>query len=457
MLVQFAVQNYRSFKSEALLNLYPARSGIHSDHVLVSEEDGRRASALPVAVLYGANASGKSNLVSALATAQEIIVSNIKSGFALPVTPFLLADDTSSQPSRFEFVLKHDGVLYTYGFAATSSQIVEEWLFAVLNKREVKLFERVTRDDRAVVEPGNQLASTSREKQRLAFIAEGLQPNQLFLAEAVERNVELLAPLVHWFTHRLKIIHPDAKYTHLIPRAIDEPEFRQFLNDFLCAADTGIQSLKVISETQRTGRRPDDASAPDQVPDEILKYLASSQDHFAVYRVGKKLLGVHLDEDGDLEFLSLQTVHQLEDGASVSFSIEDESDGTHRMLHLAPALYNLHSTEDVYVIDEFDRSLHPGLCRAFLEGFLRSVTRSGCQGQIILTTHETSILSLDLLRRDEIWFVEKDLGGASHISSLAEFDVRQDLRIDKGYINGRFGAIPFVGDMARLFPVGGCD
>jgi hypothetical protein len=124
-------------------------------------------------------------------------------------------------------------------------------------------------------------------------------------------------------------------------------------------------------------------------------------------------------------------------------------------MHLLPALYDSLNAEKVFVIDELDRSMHPLLCRLYVEAFLRGVKKGKCRGQMIVTTHETALLDLDLLRRDEIWFVEKDKNGASHLSSLAEFKpIRADLKISKGYLNGRFGAIPFLGDVRRLFPKG---
>lgn len=455
MLIQFAVENFRSIGPEVLLNLYPAKSRIHPDHVLISEKQGRKAQALPLAALYGANASGKSNLVGAIATAQDIIVGKAGVGSPIPVTPFLLHEQLSKRPSRFEFTLKHEDVFYTYGFSASTIRIEEEWLFAVLNRKEVRLFERVTKDGAVTVEVGNKLAANSREKQRLEFIAEGLQPNQLFLSEAAERNVPLLEPLMYWFKHRLKVILPDDRYQQLVLRANDEPQFRGFLNRFVCAADTGMDGLQVVSELFSKGDLPEGLSK--EIPEDMLEHLASAPGSTAVYRYGKRLLGARHTDQGNLEFLSMQTRHHRQDGTEVFFAAEEESDGTHRMLHLAPALYNLTKSEDVYVIDEFDRSLHPNLCLAFLRSFLEGITGGDCRGQIILTTHETSILRLDLLRRDEVWFVEKDRNGASHISSLAEFDVRSDLRVDKGYINGRFGAIPFVGELEDLLESEVCD
>ncbi len=454
MLLQFAVENYRSFKTEVVLSLVPAKSRIHPKHVLASVEHGRKVKALPLAVLYGANASGKSNLVSALARAQSMIVDSTRSESPIQVTPFRLDPETLEKPSRFEFVLKHAGVLYTYGFTATEHEVKEEWLFAVYVRQEVKLFERITKDGRARVEAGNKLASTKEEKQRIQFIAEGTRPNQLFLTEASERNVDILKPLMKWFRHHLKVIAPDAKYLSLLQRAYDDEDFAGFLGQFLSAADTGIENIRVDEE-----KRDEDqffSGWPDNLKRELRDGLSSATNNSILVRVGESIRGLRQMGDESLQILTLKTKHRRSDGEEIFFDTQEESDGTNRMLHLAPALLNLESYEGVYVIDELDRSLHPSLCRAFVDAFLLGITERGCRGQIILTTHETSLLDLDLLRRDEVWFVEKDGQGSSQITSLAEFDVRADFRIAKGYINGRFGAIPFVGDIRDLFESGDC-
>jgi hypothetical protein len=454
MLVQFSVENYRSFHSEEILSMIPAKSRIHPKHVLRSEEKGRRVRALPLAVLYGANASGKSNLIRAMRCARKLVVDGTRSESQIPVQPFQLASEARGKGSRFEFVLKHDDVLYTYGFVVTAQEVKEEWLFGVFAKNEVRLFERVTEDGRARVEVGARLASTKGERQRLQFVAAGTRPNQLFLTEAHERNVEPLEPLLHWFREHLTIISPEARYQPLVLRAHSDKEFAEFVADVLSTADTGIKGLS-IEDTKLDDRRVWE-NLPDDAKKEFLEALRQSPSRSVGVAVGKALYAFRQQADEEVQVLTLQTRHSADDGKHVFFDIRAESDGTHRLMHLAPALLNLRKSDDVYVIDELDRSLHPHLCRMYLDAFLFNITDRGCRGQMIVTTHETSLLDLDLLRRDEIWFVEKDTQGASHLTSLAEFRVKADLRISKGYLSGRFGAIPFVGDVRRLFPAGGC-
>lgn len=451
MLLQFAVENFRSFHKEAVLNLAPAkRERIHKDRVLKDEQTGRKVQALPLAVFYGANASGKSNLVAAMAFAQQLVVAGTRSDQSIGVTPFRLGVAGAQEPSRFEFVLKHEGVVYTYGFLVTATEVREEWLFAIYEKQEVALFERTMESGKAVIDFGDRLAPTAQEQQRMRFVAEGTRPNQLFLTEAIERNVTGLKPLMQWFRDRLVIIEPEAVYGGLVLRAHSDREFTDYLAKFLQVADTGIHGLGLKAEKMDLARAFPDM--PEAERKSLLNDLSKAPGKSLIFSVGNDFYSMRMSSSGDPQLLSLETQHHAVDGREVRFVTKDESDGTHRIMHLAPALLDLMSGEKVYVVDEFDRSLHPKLCMMYVEAFLRAVREGKSRGQILLTTHETCLLDLDLLRRDEIWFVEKDQEQSSRITSLAEFKfkVRADLKVAKGYLNGRFGAIPFIGDVRRL-------
>ena len=153
---------------------------------------------------------------------------------------------------------------------------------------------------------------------------------------------------------------------------------------------------------------------------------------------------------GEPVLVQLRMQHRAKDGRLVTFTEQEQSEGTQRLIHLLPALFGLNENlEQVVIIDELDRRMHPLVSRMLVEAATEG-NGEPRQSQLIFTTHDTNLLDLDLLRRDEIWFVEKDQGGASHLYSLAEFKVRPDLDIEKGYLNGRFGAIPFIGDVRSL-------
>lgn len=320
------------------------------------------------------------------------------------------------------------------------------WFFAVFKRQEVRLFERVTRDSKAVVEFGNQLAEGKSEKQVLELVAKITRPNQLFLTEANERNVEKLKPLMRWFRNNLVFIAPYSRYGYLELRAHTDKEFIDSLGKFLQQADTGIHQVASVQEQFDLNKHFPDM--PEDLKQEIRNGLnANAGEKKALFiQAGREYFTIARDDTLGKEpvLLSLKMRHQTADGDTVDFDTKDESDGTNRMMHLLPSLLDLRASEKVYIIDELDRSMHPLLCRLFVETFIQNAIKGTSNGQLVFTTHETALLDLDLLRRDEIWFIEKDKDGGSHLCSLAEYRVRNDLKIDKGYLNGRFGAIPFI-------------
>jgi hypothetical protein len=149
-------------------------------------------------------------------------------------------------------------------------------------------------------------------------------------------------------------------------------------------------------------------------------------------------------------FRKLLSRHRRSDGQAIDFDLTAESGGTRQLLDLAPALPDVWENDRVFLVDELDRSLHTHLSRLFLETVIAGITEKGARGQFIMATHDTNLLDRKLLRRDEIWFMEKDDAGASHLTSLADYKVSEGLNYENGYLNGRFGAIPFIGDHRKL-------
>lgn len=438
MLLQFIVDNYLSFGSETNLLMTPvARERKHKSHILESQ-NGRKIDILPLAAVYGANGSGKSNLIKAIKFSRDFIVFGAKSNQMIKTTSFKLNQKIINEPSRFEYQILHEGTLYHYGFVVTSEKVLEEWLFATFDKKECMLFERILENGKVIVKSGEKLAKTKNEKLRIQFVAEGTRLNQLFLTEAYERNVETIKPVFEWFGDYLIIIPPECKFALLPLMVYKEGEFKVYLSNFLKNIDTGIcdvfSSHETISE--------DDFS--------IIKEHLVDLGYPGVFFEKRDYFSVILKNQNQLESVNLMTHHKNVDGKDVEFFPKEESDGTQRLMHLAPILFDLQKYPKTYIVDELDRSMHPLLSWKFVETFLEGISNRNINGQFIFTTHETHLLDLDILRRDEIWFMEKDQTGKSHIASLAEYRVRDDLRIDKGYLQGRFGAIPFIGNMKSL-------
>ncbi|MEO7329696.1 MAG: ATP-binding protein, partial [Minicystis sp.] len=382
MLMQLVVENFLSFQGAAVLSLVAVEGMEHGEQHCV------RVPGLPpilkCAAVYGANASGKSNLLRAVDFVRNLVVRGTKGDDGIGVKPFKLDTGSADRPSRFELDLCCGGVHYAYGFVADKKQILEEWLLDHQDGEERLLFRRVRSEDhpdRPTIELGDALSTTPSRRQFLSFVAEGTRPNQLFLTEAYERNTTELKPLLAWF-RSLYVFFPGARINQLAHIAHREPELRDFIADYLARAGTGVSEVSV--------HRAEAVEFPD-------------------------------DADDAFQF---RTHHRSTDGSRVTFELEEESDGTQRLMHLAPFIYRLDrlgaDTQRIYAVDELERSLHPLLTRSFVETFLASGSL-GAPGQLLFTTHDTNLLDLTLLSRDSIWFTEKDPSGASTLYSLAEF------------------------------------
>lgn len=431
MLLQFAVENYRSFHKKAVLSMVASSDEQHPHHVCTLP-DGTRV--LRCALIYGANASGKSNLVKALRAAARIIKGGVRPGEQPGLTPFRLAINQTA-PVTFEFIVVLGGVRYSYGLSYQGGRVAAEWLYLTRGGAEELCFERELAPgaDKAEIKLGDLFGD---EQQRVAFVAQGTRAEQPFLTEAEERDVAMVKPLLHWLRSGLFAIAPDTPQQDLPLAVRENPELKDFIETMLRNAGTSISDLTVKTETS-------ELESPTELPEAVAApYMRKLRDQ-----------GFHVLAKADhIEAITLLARHTREDGSFVDFRLAEESDGTRRLLHLAPVLYWLNRAPSTIVLDELDRSLHPLLTRWYLSRFLAQDRAAGT-GQLLCTTHDTGLMDIELLRADELWFVEKDPAQSSHLYSLAEFKREQidgAVRIENQYLQGRFGAIPFFGSAAQL-------
>lgn len=416
----------------------------HGDHV-VSCEGGRRPNVLRAAAVYGANGHGKSNLVMAAVALRALVAEGRWTG-----KPFKLAPDPHARPSKIVVEFRHGGFDYEYGVAVLRKVVVEEWLFRTdMQGKEDNLFERTTTGSEGsyetLVKSGPTLRRSSsptpdvKMETFLRVFSSGLSENRTFLAEGVERKIELLRPAHHWICSVLTPVQANSRYSTLYERAKEEEEFRCLLEGFLTKCDVGIETI--TSEAVEVN-----SAMTGKLPDSIAKQIETlgSDSTITIGGPDGAIMVIDHDADGNLIIRALKTHRRNKSGELVQFDIEEESSGTQRLMDLAPMLADPEE-HPVYIVDELDRKLHPMLAYQFLEAFLRGTDR-----QMVFTTHNAYLMSLDLLRRDEIWFVQKRNDGSSDIYSLADLKVRPDLNIRKGYLSGRFGAIPFLGNLDDL-------
>ncbi|OQA21094.1 MAG: hypothetical protein BWY63_01379 [Chloroflexi bacterium ADurb.Bin360] len=431
MLLRFHVSNFLSFSEEVELSLIPSRVRQHSEHI-VRNTAGCDIDILRAAVIYGANASGKSNMVRAMRFAQRLILEGTRIKQSIPRIPFKLCQESGVRPSRFEFEFRHGANCYIYGFEVDHQRIHTEWLYEIKKTAETLLFERATTEEGKVsVQFGKVGFQDKEDQQFVAGVAKGTRSNQLFLTESMERNIPHFANVYQWFDETLVIIYPDSQYLPLASK-IAEGDFAASIAQYLEQLGTGIRGFDLLDMNPEVEFPLDILTEMRELPELEGKSV------FVVGPGGERFI-VDVTE-GQIQAQKLMFKHKMGDcNEDVLFDIKEESDGTRRMLDLLPQFASLTGRDQVIVIDELDRSLHPRLSYELIKLFLADVES---HSQLIATTHEEHLLDLELLRRDEVWFIEKDLTGASRLYSLEEFAPRYDKDIERGYLMGRFGAIP---------------
>jgi uncharacterized protein len=449
MIVSLSVANFRSFASEQTLSLVASNrfAHDHEDHTLPIPDCNERV--LRTAVLYGANGAGKSNLFKAVQYMRNMARGSAKrkSGTGREIFRFGQGETT---PSAFDLQFITNQKLYRFGFKVDDERVLEEWLAQVEGTKEKTIYERTTDPAGRVTIDAPGLKASGEKLKALATVA-GPQ-NQTFLAainltlDETSRGEEING-ILGWFKRGLTLISPDTSYSNLGDLLSQNSNFKTFAGEFLKSSSTGVDRLTVekreITEEELRGL------LPSSLLSSVLKDIAEDEDGAAVVQLGEGNEFVIERKPQNRFFkVSIRSIHEHEPGKAIPLELDEESDGTKRLLNLMPALHRFRNSSAVYFIDEIDRSLHPILVRHFLEFFLKSC--EGGQRQIIVTTHESSLLDLDILRRDEIWFAEKDQNATTHLYSLSDFKVRKDLAISKHYMQGRFGAIPFIGNFEEL-------
>lgn len=414
MLVEFRVKNFRSLRDEQVLSLVASKDKTLQD----THTQATGISAVPTmlrsAVVYGANASGKSNLIKALQYMRGVVTESataIQPGQTFGVQPFRLDADSVNQPSEFEVTFLLAGVRYQYGFAMTAQRIVGEHLLVYKAFKPQRWFER--HYDR---ETGKDVYDFGPGLKGPKNLWEGAtRPNSLFLSMAVQLNSDTLRPVFDWFLNRLVIFNEQAQLSpQLSIQKLKEAEGRKEICSFLTSADISIADIDV--ETRK-------------VPGQAV--------HFDLV-AGKTEVRAEEMEEHRLRFH-----HVTEQGKAV-FELMDESNGTRNLLFLAGPVLDILDKGLTLVIDELDTSLHTLLVRELVGLFHRPDINTG-GAQLIFTTHDTSLLDApDLLRRDQVWFVEKDRGQASALVGLSEFSPRKNEALERGYLLGRYGGVPFL-------------
>lgn len=417
MLLQFSVSNFLSLRDEVILSMAANDRDREHENMLF---EFKNESVLPIAAIYGANAAGKSNVFKALATAINMIRHSTfrQVDDKMPgIIPFLFDDTSRTQPTKFDFIFIANGKKYQYGFSATQDRVIEEYLYEYKTAWASKIFERT--------DTKTYSFTKSNEKEFRAYVAKNTD-NKLFLSTATAWNCEkTLAPYM-WFSNKIDVYDVN-NIEQIGMNEIEKgnDELRKYLMETLRKADFNIDAYSfkakriTIADMKKMG-----------LPEELAEIFQKSS------------------PDGEGKQYEIETKHniQLEDGTEKSYALpfKGESQGTQRMFFFAALIKAAIDEGKTVVIDEIDASMHPILVKFILNMFNNSdMNRS--KAQLIFTTHDVSLLSLDFFRRDQIYFAEKsNRTGVTVLYSLDEFSPRKTENIRKGYLQGRYGAIPII-------------
>lgn len=437
MLIRFRAENFLSFHEPIEFNMLTKDVRRHPNHVFQFP----KIEVLKSAVIYGANGAGKSNLLMGI-DALSSAVTQGSIDFFNDTFRFRLTDQRSASLLSIDFITNDVGFSYTLSFY--DGIIISESLF-ILNfgKKENELvFERNKIDDRISLNVAARYLKTQKDKLLIQLYEEDLLTDSVpFLSLVKEKKYEEINIAYRWLEKGLVTIFPGMQYAGLVYNFINDLNFKEYTNRIIKSFDTGIIELDVQTLEFDQYFGVDNVSEKERV----LKLVRSGETE----RVGENKSALAMMEDGKPVIKKAISYHQSINGEAVKFELFEESDGTLRVIDFIPILYIIENYPVTVLIDEIDQSIHPVLLKEFITLFQDNPNKLG---QLIFTTHEANLLDQDLFRQDEIWFAEKGTDGASHFYPLSNFNVRPDLDVRKGYLTGKFGAIPFIADLQKLLP-----
>ena len=446
MLIRVVATNFKSYGEETEFNMLPSSNVRRYDwHV---HDVAKGTNVLRTAVIYGANGAGKSCLVKALGRIQEMVVNgSVPPAFFRDANKFNDADTPVTLEVEFGTGINQ----YSYGVSYRGNLCIEEWLYSTLKKPEC-VFER--KHDTNTGKTSIKLEAVKKDdaKNRLlvSLLEDNLlKSNELMLSKHDVVKNEHITDAYKWLTTKLQILYPETHSTSIFDERYSDDSFRMQSEKLIAALDLGIDALTLKDEDIETFKLRV-AEWPELIQgiDRIIKRLSKRPEGEQTVLLDSGVFTVSIRREGDKFYARrVQARHEVKNNV-YDFELKEESDGTQRIFDFIPMVKSVKTEEYTYVIDELDRSLHPTLVRALVS---KIVVDKNMKGQLIFTTHDAGLLDGKVFRNDEIWFAEKDRTTQNtHLYTLDEFKPRADLDIEKGYLNGRFGAIPFLAKLSEL-------
>lgn len=436
MLLRLIAENILSFKDATEFNTFPSsKSHNHDNHRV---ECGH-ASILRMSALYGANGAGKSNIMNVLGLLQTMVKLETLNKFDFNNMPFMFNSRSNEKPMGIAIEFYNNNNIFYYHIEFSHKEVVTEELLLSQKSKDVELFTRKG----SAISINSKYVGKGINTQFTDALKRIVRPDMLllsFLGKYYSNESLYVADAYQWLENKLQIVLPI--YANVfVPYLLNtNSDFAKVVSATLPELKTGISQLKV----KKTILKDDDIKE-----ERLILLVKQAKDYPGTpqtYFTKNDIMNI-IYEDGKVYALKLVAVHNKIDGSEVEFPLQNESDGTRRLIEYMPLLFDIINTDSVYVVDEIERSLHP----IMIKDIIRKISESrSAKGQLIFTTHESCLLDQSIFRPDEIWFAQKDVEQATQLYPLSDFNIHKTANIENGYLDGRYGGIPFLSNLKDL-------
>lgn len=443
MLLRFAAENIMSFRNTVEFNTFPSsKTHSHDWHKIPCDH----ATALRMSAIYGANGAGKSNLLKCIALLKSMVSAEKLSDLSLTGDLFFrLDEDFIDKPSELAVEFYSNGQIFYYHVSFTRHQVVSEELVLSQKNKDISIFQRKDND---VNVRGEFLRPGGKEDFLEVFLNAMnriIRPDMTalsFFGRYYGEEIPVVKDAYDWITS-IQVVLPTMQIGYL-PHVLDtDKEFDDLANRIVPELNSGIFALRVRKEIVSE----EDLQSNPHISKAINAAKAHPGEPQMIFGTLKKEISNIVYDDGVLYIKTLVTVHKNREGKEIEMGMDMESDGTRRLIEYMPLLYAVLKQENVIVVDEIERSIHPIMIKTLMNKI--SEDREA-KGQIIFTTHESCLLDQSIFRPDEIWFAQKDVDQSTQLYPLSDYNIHRTANIENGYLNGRYGGIPFMSNLSDL-------
>ena len=440
MLIRFQVKNLYSFEEETEFNLLTN----DSEHLPHHKKHCNGVDFLRLSAIYGANASGKSNFVRAIGLLQNIV----KKGKIIDEVSdykFKLSKEALTKPISLAIELLSNSKMYYYTLTFDQKKILNETLVETFKDKEDRIvFERSLTNERQEIPFIESQVKNEKERMFLELLSDKLLSKDelllTFLTQKYPNEYADINNVFEWFSDVLIVLNSNFKIRGIAHKFDTDDSTTMFANAFIPTLGTGIQKID-IQKREIVGQGNEMNYLKDNIKNDQEQLFTNTNPD-----TGEEITFV-MEENDKIFAKRIFTEHLDKEGHKVFFPFGWESDGTKRLLEYTPLINGVINAEVVFVVDEIERSIHPMMIKELIR---KISSDTSAQGQLIFTTHESCLLDQEILRTDEIWFTQKDKGGATHMYSLSDFNISNTANIEDGYLNGRYGGIPFLSNLKEL-------